>query len=74
MDEGVAKSAQKAVLRHTWYMMGELIPIALWDEDLIKDERRRLADAIVKLPGNSSFELRVGNGWGKSNLAFDRYL
>ena len=69
IDEGVTTSAQKVFLRHTWYMMGEMIPIVLWDEDLLEDERRGLADAIVKLPANSSFELRVGNGWGKPDLA-----
>ena len=46
-----------------------MIPIAIWDEDLIENERRRLADTIVKLPAKSSFALRVGNGWGKPNLA-----
>ena len=69
IDEDVAESARKAFLRHTWYLVGEMIPIATWDEDLIENERRRLADTIVKLPAKSSFALRVGNGWGKPNLA-----
>ena len=68
IDEEVAKSAEKAFLRHTWYLVGEMIPLALWDTDLKEEQRRGLADAITNTPESSSFTDRIGSGWGKPNL------
>ena len=69
LDERVAKSAEKAFLRHTWYMVGEMVPLALWDEDLVVEQKRGFADAIVSMPESISFKNRVGSDWGKPNLA-----
>ena len=69
VDEGVACSVEKALKRHTWYLTGEMVPLALWDEDLADTERTSLVNAILCLPETSSFTLRFGNGWGKPDLA-----
>ena len=69
IDECLAKSAEKAFLRHTWYMVGEMVPLALWDEDLVVEQKQGLADAIMSIPECNSFENRVGRAWGKPNLS-----
>ena len=46
-----------------------MIPLALWDEDLVEDQLRGLADAIMSTPKSSSFTDRMGSGWGKPDLA-----
>ena len=63
IDECLAKSAEKAFLRHTWYMVGEMVPLAMWDEDLVVEQKQGLADAIMSMPKCNSFENRVGRAW-----------
>ena len=40
-------------------MMGEMVPLALWDEDLAVEQKQALADAIMSMPECNSFENRV---------------
>ena len=42
IDFEVAKSVEKAFLRHTWYLVGKMVPLFLWDEDLLEQERKGL--------------------------------
>ena len=39
VDPVVSAAALKAFSRHTWYLSGELIPVALWDEDVTYEEK-----------------------------------
>ena len=56
IDERLAKSAETAIRMHTWYLTGEMVPLALWNENFVEDELRSLADTlIISLPETSCF-------------------
>ena len=72
-DPVVSAAALKAFSRHTWYLLGESIPLALWDEDVTYKEKNLLADSINSSQCSTSsagMELtrRYGNGFDKPEL------
>ena len=69
----VDPAALKAFSRHTWYISGKFIPLALWDEDVTYEEKNLLADSINASQCSTSsagmeFTKRCGNGFGKPEL------
>ena len=69
VDPVVSAAALKAFSRHTWYLSGELIPLALWDEDVTYEEKNLLGDSINASQCSISsatmeFTKRYGNGFG----------
>ena len=69
----ISAAALKAFSSHTWYLSGELIPLALWDEDVTYEEKNPLADSINASQRSTSsasmeFTKRYGNGFGKPEL------
>ena len=69
----VVSAAIKAFSRHTWYLSGELIPLALWDEDVTYEEKNPLADSINASQRSTSsasmeFTKRYSSGFGKPEL------
>ena len=69
----LSAAALKAFSRHTWYLSGELIPLALWDEDVTYEEKNLLADSINASQCSTSsagmkFTQRYGKGFGKPDL------
>ena len=69
VDGGIATSAMKALERHLWYLMGEMLPLALFSSKVPVVERRALADAILKekpdvLPMRTP-QLCYGTGYGE---------
>ena len=73
VDPVVSAAALKAFSRHTWYLSGELIPLALWDEDVTYEEKNLLADSINASQCSTSsasmeFTKRYGNEFGKPEL------
>ena len=73
VDPVVSAAALKAFSRHTWYLSGELILLALWDEDVTYEEKNLLGDSINASQCSTSsasmeFTKRYGNGFGKPEL------
>ena len=73
VDPVVSAAALKAFSRHTWYLSGELIPLALWDEDVTYKEKNLLAVSINASQCSTSsasmeFTKRYSNGFGKPEL------
>lgn len=68
IDSVVAESALKAMKRHLWYLSAEMIPLALFDENVPSDERQLIADKLLMLrPTGDDFKIhgRFGEGFGK---------
>lgn len=69
IDKVISAAALKAFSRHTWYLSGELIPLALWDEDVISTEKENLASKLRHLDFHvHQFTERFGTGFGKPKL------
>ena len=70
VDVTVSAAALKAFGRHTWYLAGELIPLALWDDKVPAVEKKCLASNLFKLDLDSKmqFVTRHGAGFGKPQL------
>jgi hypothetical protein len=64
----VVKSAQKAMRRHLWYLTAEMIPLALFSENVPSEDRQLIADKLLMLkPVDDDFTIqgRFGEGFGK---------
>ncbi|KAK5879422.1 hypothetical protein CesoFtcFv8_024724 [Champsocephalus esox] len=48
VDEGIAPSAIKALERHRWYLIGEMLPLALFSSKVPNEDKRALASAILE--------------------------
>ena len=72
VDGTVGAAALKAFGRHIWYFAGELIPLALWDDEVSAVEKKCLASNLLKLDLDSRSEMqfvtRHGAGFGKPQL------
>lgn len=75
IDEAVAKSALQAFRKHTWYLHAEMVPLALWDENLEASKKAMLAQKILEQPTDDTdseaelqFVGRHGTGYGKPDL------
>ena len=72
VDGTVSAAARKAFGRHTWYLAGELIPLALWDNEVPAVEKKCLASNLLKLDldprSKMRFVTRHGAGFGKPQL------
>ena len=69
VDKGIAESAIKSLGIHLWYLTGEMLPLALFNDKVPAAERRALADAIMEhkpadLPVRVPRE-RLGADFGK---------
>ena len=47
IDSDLAEAAKKVLLRHTWYLQEETVPMALFSDKLTMDEKARLAARIL---------------------------
>ena len=69
VDGTASAAAPKAFGRHTWYLAGELIPLALWDDEVPAVEKKCLANNLLKLDldprSKMQFVTRHGAGFGK---------
>ena len=64
-------AALKSFSRHTWYLPGEMIPLALWDEDISPEEKDQLAASLVCATTDNEitrFMKRFGTGFSKPEL------
>ena len=70
----VAQAAVKVFKRHTWYLHGEMIPLALWDINVSDADKAAIAQRISEQPtdaddpSSSTFVGRHGTGFGKPDL------
>ena len=49
IDPELAEAAKKVLLRHTWYLQEETVPMALFSDKLTLEEKSRLAAKILTL-------------------------
>ena len=73
VDKLISHSAIRALNRHLWYLTAEMVPLALFSTRVPLNERRAVADALLKFRPSSLSDLqaplhRFGNGWGKPNF------
>ena len=71
VDSIVSNAAIKAFSRHTWYLTGELILLALWDPDTAPTEKQTLARKIATLASiadDEQFTMRFGTEFGKPKM------
>ena len=65
----VSAAATKALERHLWYLMAEMLPLSLLSAKVPDGERRALADAILDCKPDdvpvSAPQQRFGTGFGK---------
>ena len=74
VDPVIADAALKGFQNHTWYLHPEMIPLALFDENLEDTKREALAQKILDqqdLDPDDGEQLlgRHGTGFGKPNLS-----
>jgi len=55
VDKALSAAAVKAFNQYTWYLTGELIPLALWDDKATTAEKQMLADALYRFRYRYSF-------------------
>lgn len=65
IDEVISKTVVESIMRHKWYIVPEMIPLALFDEGLDFYKKDILAKRILTFPRNDSYEARGGNRLGK---------
>ena len=68
IDGSVSASAQKAFDRHLWYLTAELVPLALFGENVPADEKQQLAQSLMSPDNNPTDDnptARFGSGFGK---------
>lgn len=68
VDECIAKSAIRALNRHLWYLTAEMVPLALFSQQVPESERKAIADALLIIKPASNLQAplnRFGAGWGK---------
>ena len=72
VDGTVGAAALKAFGRHIWNFAGELIPLALWDDEVPAVEKKCLASNLLKLDldphSKMQFVTRQDAGFGKPQL------
>ena len=73
VDPVVSAAAFEAFSTYNWYLSGELIPLALWDENVTYEVKNLLTNRINASQCNTSnaamqFTKRHGNGFGKPEL------
>ena len=74
IDLKLAQAALKVFKRHTWYLHGEMIPLALWDKHLHDNVKAVTAQKILEQPtdaddpSSKTFVGRHGTGFGKPDL------
>ena len=69
VNKPIAESALRAFERHHWYVTAELVPLGLFDDDVVPDvERHALAQQMLAVkpdvPRTQPFD-RIGTGFGK---------
>ena len=68
----IAKSAIQAFSRHQWYLMSEMISLALFIGQVPMSERRCLADALMKIKSANQLQAsqsRYDSGLGKPKFS-----
>ena len=74
IDLKLAQAALKVFKRHTWYLHGEMIPLALWDKHLHDNVKAAIAQKILEQPtdaddpSSKTFVGRHGTDFGKPDL------
>ena len=65
IDGKISKAVKKSFQHHQWYIVPEMIPLALFDRDLDNSEKDELAKKILSFPLEKDFTSRHGEGFGK---------
>ena len=65
VNNNVAQAALKAFKRHLWYLVPDLVPLALFDNNLQSEQKQLLANAILQQPKDVVYNSRFGEGFGK---------
>ena len=58
VNNNVAQAALKAFKRHLWYLVLDLVPLALFDNNLQSEQKQLLANAILQQPKDVVYESR----------------
>ena len=65
IDEDISKTVVESIRKHQWYIVPEMIPLALFDVGLDCSQKDMLAANILTFPRNDRYEARDGNPLGK---------
>lgn len=65
IDGNISKAVKKSFQNHQWYIVPEMIPLALFDRDLENSEKNKLAKKILSFPLEKDFTSRHGKEYGK---------
>jgi hypothetical protein len=68
VNADISSSAERAFMRHLWYLTAEMVPLALWSKKVLDTDRRALADrllAVKPVVNLKSPQDRYGSGFGK---------
>ena len=75
IDKDISNAVLKSIQRHQWYVVPEMVPLALFDKTLNIHVKKSLAMKILSFPKLEKFQSREGNHWGKpvfpSNMPTD---
>ena len=70
----ILASAVCAFKRHLWYLTAEMVPLALWSNNVPANECRAIADCLLAVKSAfslSSLQDRFGSGFGKPKFQED---
>ena len=62
IDSTIADASKKSVTRHMWYLVPEMITLALFNRKLPTNQKKEITEALLNFPRSSSFDA------GKPNL------
>ena len=65
IDNEISKAVKTSIQHHQWYIVSEMIPLALFDKGLDNSDKDKLAKKIMCYPRKECFESRHGQGFGK---------
>ena len=68
IDAPIGQAALKAFKNHLWYLVPDMVPLALFDDNLNDTTRQELANAILQCPKKDKYETRFGESFGKPSF------
>ena len=55
INDSVSEEVKESLKRHMWYLTEECVPFALFDKDLVDEQKREIADALLRHPRPDQF-------------------
>ena len=65
IDPTIGEAALKAMKNHLWYLVPDMIPLALFDDHLSANEKQKIVQEIIKQPKQTQHMGRYGTAYGK---------